>query len=360
MKLILDKNELIQELKNYIPNSGTVGYMSLFFEDIHPGHSYALLKLRELCDKTIAIPLINKEISYGDAVKHVKKITNLIPSDYVYLPKNAIQYENKKLISEIRDFIDGKEYNNYLESLTPKLDNDLINRAFKFMPLAAPRCSISYTDMEYISLQSGCNIISIRGNKDLHQDLQVFLYCGLENLNVHETARIAAFLIRKQKRIFCYTWRDPSFFPPRRNNDFLVCELTKLKGIDPNSFGEKINNLEELKYNKLDNHNYYLLSANEKSNKLYENITVEDYNNRRAFLVISTKFPNLPYFPNDFLHLNFRKSDALIYQDNKYTFKKDYFSKEIDNKIDNMISEVLKYSKPGESKKIIIEEFTRI
>jgi hypothetical protein len=331
-EIITNLNILINKIKS--KKIKKIGYMSMFYDGVHPGHCYALLKLSEICEKTIAIPLINKTISFDEALAQVTSISKNIPADYIYLPQDALIYNKPDIINEISKYSNGKEWNDYL-SKTYSIPSYLIEKAYRGIFSFSPMVSISFRDMELVSELTGAEIISIRANKDFEADLQISLRCGMDQLNVPSNSKIASKLIRKQKRVFCYSWRNSNNFLPRR-----IDQIYSIKnGVNPNQFPKTLDKIEDFwtLFNKLPEHDYNLLTMDLNDQFLWREATVLDYNDKKAFLVISSENATSPYYPHDFMWLNFEKRSALVYDPNLlYSYVENYFSDKVDNLVEGM------------------------
>ena len=332
------KNDILSK------NIKKVGYMSLFFDSVHVGHCYALLKLAEICDITIAIPIVNKSVQYPDAMQQAISISSLLPSDYTYFPIDALLYDTPDIRSSISQYTSGAEWETYLDQNSPKLPSYLIDKAYRGVFSAAPAVSVGFRDMELLSQVTGLELVSIRGNKDFQADLQISLRCGMDQMYIPETTIRASNLIRKQDRVFCNSWRDSNNFLPRR-----ISKTYSIgKGIDPNQFPKTVTSLDDfwdiLNPLKVANHDYFLLAMKDKEKVLWREATVEDYNSKQAFLVISTVDATSPYYPHDFMWLNFEKTDGFVYNPkvlpsedlSPYSFTSNKFTDKVDRLVEGM------------------------
>jgi hypothetical protein len=353
-EIIVNFNELVQVFSALRPKS--FGFSNLFINGVHPGHSYAHIKLAEKCEKTIAIPLIYpslaKKFTYKEILADYRNNTDYYCTDYLYFPKDLLKYEDSNKKQEIINFING-EYNEYLQKHR-KLDDFLLNGSFTNLIFAA-NGSVNIMDMQRLGEHVGVTPTCIKGNRDFHADLQLYNRCGIDKLKtIPQGIKDYASTVKKQNRIMCYSWRDPHWFAPRRELDYLrSTKYPNYGSFDPCEFPKQISDMKEIweiiNENQLPNCNYYLLTMGVNEPLLFRDATVEDYNKKRCILAISSNGNrDVPVFPQDFIWINFNKRDCWVVNHNSpegYDYIENYFSDDFDPFMDNAVKEAVKYDK---------------
>ena len=360
-EIITTFDELLKIFSKEKPKS--FGFSNLFLNGVHPGHSYAHIKLAEKCEKTIAIPLIyptkEKTYSYSEIIANYKDQTKYYSTDYLYFPKNLLKYEEDDKKQEIIDFVRG-EYDKYLMECD-YVDGFLKTHSFTNIIFAA-NGSVNIMDMQKLGEYIGVTPTCIKGNRDFHADLQLYNRCGIDKIKgIPKGITDYADTVKKQNRIMCYSWRDPHWFAPRRELDYLrSTKYPDFGAFDPCSFPKQISDMNEvweiINKKRLPNCRYYLLTMGVNETKLYRYATVDDYNKKRCFLVISSLGDNnAPIHPQDFIWINFDKRDCWIVNHASlegYDYVEDYFSEEFEIFMTDAVKEAAKFVK---SKFILLE-----